>query len=79
VNSPPPKPEVILTNFFAEPTVLLVPITSRVITYNIRQSMLKLPTHSGFNDLFLNYSTWIISSPAAVALLYHVMQLTWFL
>jgi hypothetical protein len=23
------KPEVILTNFFAEPTVLLVPITSR--------------------------------------------------
>jgi hypothetical protein len=26
VNSPPPKPEVILTNFFAEPTVLLVPI-----------------------------------------------------
>jgi hypothetical protein len=39
--------------------------------------MLKLPTHSGFHDLFLNYSTWIISSPAAVALLYHVMQLTW--
>jgi hypothetical protein len=29
VNSPPPKPEVILTNFFAEPTVLLVPIASR--------------------------------------------------
>jgi hypothetical protein len=29
VNSPPPKPEVILTNFFAEPAVLLVPITSR--------------------------------------------------
>jgi hypothetical protein len=29
VNPPPPKPEVILTNFFAEPTVLLVPITSR--------------------------------------------------
>jgi hypothetical protein len=25
--------------------------------------MLKLPTHSGFHDLF-NYSTWIISSPA---------------
>jgi hypothetical protein len=31
VNSPPPKPEVILTNFFAEPTVLLVLITSRVL------------------------------------------------
>jgi hypothetical protein len=30
VNSPPAKPEVILTNFFAEPTVLLVQITSRV-------------------------------------------------
>ena len=29
MNSPPPKPEVILTDFFAEPTVLLVPITSR--------------------------------------------------
>jgi hypothetical protein len=47
---------------------------SRLITYNIRQSMLKLPTHSGFHDLFLNYLTSIISSPAAVALLYHVMQ-----
>jgi hypothetical protein len=33
VNSPPPKPEVIRTNFFAEPTVLLVPITSRVFIY----------------------------------------------
>jgi hypothetical protein len=33
VNSPPPKPEVILTNFFAEPTVLLVPITSRDIEH----------------------------------------------
>jgi ABC-type transporter Mla maintaining outer membrane lipid asymmetry ATPase subunit MlaF len=30
VNYPPPKPEVILTNIFAEPTVLLVPITSHV-------------------------------------------------
>jgi hypothetical protein len=29
VNSSPPKPEVILTNFFAEPTVLLLPIPSR--------------------------------------------------
>jgi hypothetical protein len=29
VNSSPPKPEVILTKFFAEPTVLLVPIISR--------------------------------------------------
>ena len=29
VNSPLPTPEVILTNFSAEPTVLLVPITSR--------------------------------------------------
>ena len=38
MNSPPPKPEVILTNFFAEPTVLLVPITSRGVcmyVYNI--------------------------------------------
>jgi hypothetical protein len=33
VNSPPPKPEVILTNFFAEPTVLPVPITSRVVLF----------------------------------------------
>jgi hypothetical protein len=29
VKSPAPTPEVILTNYFAEPTVLLVPITSR--------------------------------------------------
>jgi hypothetical protein len=33
MNSPPPKPEVILTNFFAEPTVLLVPITSRELGF----------------------------------------------
>jgi hypothetical protein len=42
--------------------------------YNIRQSMIKLPEHSGFHVSFLNYSTWNISSPAAVALLYHAMQ-----
>jgi hypothetical protein len=35
VNSPPPKPEVNLTNFFAEPTVLLVSITSRDNSTNI--------------------------------------------
>jgi hypothetical protein len=29
MNSPPPKLEVILTKFFAERTILLVPITSR--------------------------------------------------
>ena len=29
--------------------------------------------------LNLYYSTWIIFSPAVVALLYHAMQLTWFL
>jgi hypothetical protein len=34
MNSPPPKPEVTLTNFFAEPTVLLVPITSRELGTN---------------------------------------------
>jgi hypothetical protein len=38
------------------------------------QSMLKLPTHAAFHDLFLNYSTWIISSPAAVALLYQHLE-----
>ena len=34
-----------------------------------------------FMDTILSfvYSTWIISSPVAVAPLYHVMQLTWFL
>jgi hypothetical protein len=45
--------------------------------YNIRQSMLKLPTHSGFHDLFFNYSTWIISSPAAVALEKHEYVYLW--
>jgi hypothetical protein len=41
----PPKPEVILTNFFAEPTVLLVPITSRdiyVLANNISQDKILL-------------------------------------
>jgi hypothetical protein len=42
VNSPPPKPEVILTNFFAEPTVLLVPITSRVIVLERNTFLLSL-------------------------------------
>jgi hypothetical protein len=46
----------------------------RILVNFIRQSMLKLPTHSDFHDLFLNYSTWIIYFPVAVALLYHVMQ-----
>jgi hypothetical protein len=56
VTSAPPKPEIILTNFFAEPTVLFVPITSRaregIKFTNIRQPMLKLKTHSDFSDLF---------------------------
>jgi hypothetical protein len=42
LNSPPPKPEVILTNFFAEPTVLLVPITSREKP-NKMEDHLKIP------------------------------------
>jgi hypothetical protein len=50
VNSPPPKLEVILTNFFAEPTVLLVPITSRDtfssnivdILYHLKGSLFKI-------------------------------------
>jgi hypothetical protein len=42
VNSPPPKPEVILTNFFAEPTVLLVPITSRGILWCVQFAFLLL-------------------------------------
>jgi hypothetical protein len=41
VNSPPPKPEVILTNFFAEPTVLLVPISSRANTTENNKNKIK--------------------------------------
>jgi hypothetical protein len=52
VNSPPPKPEVILTNFFAEPTVLLVPITSRdydqAILFYIYQVLLVSHTTENF-------------------------------
>jgi hypothetical protein len=33
---------------------------------------------SVFMDTLKKNSTWIISSPATVAPLYHVMQLTWF-
>jgi hypothetical protein len=52
VNSPPSKPEVILTNFFAEPTVLLVPITSRAMCilfyqhYNLKTLFLDIIIHS---------------------------------
>jgi hypothetical protein len=49
VNSPPPKPEVILTNFFAEPTVLLVPITSRDIRRN--ESLDLLGIYFSINNL----------------------------
>jgi hypothetical protein len=56
VNSPPPKPEVILTNFFAEPTVLLVPITSHVIAHETTK-------HFYISKLFLakmqaKFSSW---------------------
>jgi hypothetical protein len=44
VNSPPPKPEVILTNFFAEPAALLVPIRSRVKGINIYTMTCKFNT-----------------------------------
>ena len=49
MNSPPPKPEVITTNFFAEPTVLLVPITSRDIDTNKRS------WHEPTTPLFSNF------------------------
>jgi hypothetical protein len=56
MNSPPPKPEVILTNFFAEPTVLLVPITSRALSNNFQNVIQKskkktgnIKTHSKHN------------------------------
>jgi hypothetical protein len=48
VNSPPPKPEVILANFFAEPTVLLVPITSReetLLKYTAKRINCKILRH----------------------------------
>jgi hypothetical protein len=41
VNSPPPKSKFILANFFAELTVLLVPITSRVY----KKTKAKKPNH----------------------------------
>jgi hypothetical protein len=59
VNSPPPKPEVILTNFFAEPTVLLVPITSRDVWLNqyfISEQWLKISVKTCLQDQF--YPTW---------------------
>jgi uncharacterized protein YcgL (UPF0745 family) len=48
VNSPPPKPEVILTNFFAEPTVLLVPITSRALANDEINNIYSYSTNYGF-------------------------------
>jgi hypothetical protein len=54
LNSPPPKPEVILTNFFAEPTVLLVPITSRD---NVKTEDTVCPNFSPKKAVLQNYLT----------------------
>jgi len=58
VNSPPPKPEVILTNFFAEPTVLLVPITSRdpivKLVYILGQKRSDTNLFTKINNLIFN-------------------------
>jgi hypothetical protein len=55
VNSSPPKPEVILTNFFGESTVLLVPITSRdILIIHHRRSWHGLTTPLFSNFLFTN-------------------------
>ena len=53
VYSPPPKPEVILTNFFAEPIVLIVPITSRVNVGMVLREL--LPTNPKFLTIFFQY------------------------
>ena len=42
--------------------------------FSVKRASVSMDT---FNILYC--STWIISSPTDVALLYHVMQLTWFL
>jgi hypothetical protein len=69
-NSPPPKPEVILTNFFAEPTVLLVPITSRD---NARQFLrcyyhssvsIHLFIHLKFSVSLILQNIWILPTSA---------------
>ena len=56
MNSPPPKPEVILTNFFAEPTVLPVPITSRVyvIKFVSDLSLTSKTDRHNINDILSN-------------------------
>jgi hypothetical protein len=86
VNSPPPKPEVILTNFFAEPTVLLVPITSRDISVNIifdwsffyhnchsmpMKNMLFYVKSSSLFDTFLKYLFNIIQVSSVVSYKYN--------
>jgi hypothetical protein len=48
--------EVILTNFFAEPTVLLLPITSR--EYGIRQSGIRLKIINEWQKANLASSPW---------------------
>jgi hypothetical protein len=52
VNSPPPKPKVILTNFFAEPTVLLVPITSRDISISLCDFIIDFKLWTGLLNFF---------------------------
>jgi hypothetical protein len=60
VNSPPPKPEVILANFFAEPTVLLVPITSRAYAILLFSLWLHFLVYTGCfsNLIFIDFNKW---------------------
>jgi hypothetical protein len=70
VNPPPPKPEVILTNFFAEPTVLLVPITSRAIRCGFVPGF-KLWNVGSSERYILHIQVWCLTPLSAIFQLYH--------
>ena len=60
LNSPPPKPEVILTNFFAEPTVLLVPITSRDNRKNINTCIFGQRSQRAIIDFLSSFEMCVV-------------------
>jgi hypothetical protein len=77
VNSPPPKPEVILTNFFAEPTVLLVPITSRdEASYENLLIKAKMPTQHIRRIRTMALEAFKISSGLAPPVLSNLVRYT---
>ena len=78
MNSPPPKLEVILTNFFAEPTVLLVPITSRVeLVIELREGLMMFIDVQMYISLYKNANLHTLKYNICFYLYWHEKLFTW--